>query len=538
MTPTGSSRRGLTPWALLVPLAYAPSFLVGTRPTPLDIALIAVATAVAIGAVLSLDRLEDVESKLGGAMPTALTAFAVLYTIWATLAAHARLENVGDFSQSALYGQSFWTLLHGLPFANTHETLDGTLGSHFGVHFSPTLLLLAPFYRLWPTPLVLLGFQSLAVALVPVPVYALFAPRVGRVAAALFGLAVVGLTGMLWAGPADFFDANFLPVLVLAMVWAMERRRWVWFFVFALLSLGVREEVGVTMVLVALWALFRGNGWRASLAIALLGIVWFAVVVKAVIPHFSSPGMWTDPQRFFVSMFGQWGDTASGALRGMLAHPAALVRWLASHENLVFLRQLLLPFLYFPPFLDLASLPALPGLGVILLSRLGFMKGGHYANLPATFLALGTLFLAARVAARAGEPRREAAGLVLAIVIFVGTIPWLAMIWAAAYVTSPAPPPDATRSVAALVPDGAPVYATVKLYPRLCNRDQFGCWWSTYERGREPAFRGRYRFFVLWPGGDPDSASARDRPLADSLAHDGRFVERPGYEPFVVYERR
>jgi uncharacterized membrane protein len=531
-------RRALILWAALVPLAYAPSFAVGNRPTALVTLLIVLATALAFAAVAAINWLERAESSLGGAMPILLGSLAVLYTAWATFTAHARLEAVGDFSQSALYGQSFWTLLHGLPFANTHETLDGTLGSHFGVHFSPTLLLLAPFYRLWPSPLLLLAFQSLAIALVPLPVYALFAPLVGRVAAALFGLAALALTGLLWAGPADFFDANFLPVLVLAMVWAMERRRWGWFTVFALLSLGVREEVGVTLVLVAAWALLRGYRWRVSLAIAALGIVWFAVVIKAVIPHFSSPGMWTDPKRFFVSMFGQWGDTPSAAVRGMLAHPVALVRWLASHENLVFLRQLLVPFLYFPPLLDLASLPALPGLSVILLSRLGFMKGGHYANLPATFLALGTLFLAARVVARSGESKRAATALALAVVILAGTLPWLAMTWPAAYVSAPAPPADATARVASLVPDGAPVYATVKLYPRLCNRDQFGCWWSTYERGRDPAFRARYRFFVLWPGGDPDSAASRDRPLADSLAHDARYVERPGYEPFVVFERR
>ena len=534
-------RAALIFWAALVPLAYAPSFLLSNRPSAFVTLLIVAAIALAFGAIAFLfrsDLLDRAESHLGRFMPALLACFVVGYTAWATLLAHARLEAVGDFSQSALYGQSFWTLLRGLPFANTHETLDGTLGSHFGVHFSPTLLLLTPFYAMWPHPLVLLAFQSLAIALVPVPVYALLAPRVGRVAAAILGLATVALTGMLWAGPADFFDANFLPVLVLAMVWAMERRRWAWFAVFALASLGVREEFGVTLALVGVWALFRGYGWKTSLAIAALGLVWFAVCVKLVIPQFSSPGMWTDPRRFFVSMFGQWGETPLAAARAILTHPASVVRWLASHENLVFLRQLLLPFLILPPLLDPASLVALPGLGVILLSRLGFMKGGHYANLPATFLALGTLFLASRIVSRVEDSRRAAAGLAVALVVLAGTLPWLAMTWPAAYVTTPAPPPDVTARVAASIPPGAPVYATVKLYPKLCDRDQFGCWWSTYERGRDPDFRGRYRFVVLWPAGDPDSAGARDRPLADSLAHDARFIARPGYEPFVVFERR
>src|SRR5262249_502817 len=134
--------------------------------------------------------------------------------------------------------------------------------------------------------------------------------------------------------------------------------------------------------------------------------------------------------------------------------------------------------------------------------------------------------------------RRAAAGLALSVIVLAGTLPWLAMTWPAAYVTTPAPPPDPTARVAASIPPDAPVYATVKLYPRLCNRHQFGCWWSTYERGRDPDFRGGYQFIVLWPGGDPDSTGARDRALADSLAHDARFVRRNGYETFLVFERR
>ncbi|HKA25131.1 MAG TPA: DUF2079 domain-containing protein, partial [Candidatus Eisenbacteria bacterium] len=221
----GLPRRALFFWAALVPLAYAPSFVLANRPGALETLLIAAAAAIAFGAVLGADRVAPLEAKLGPAMPVVLGLFAVFYTGIATATAQARLQAVGDYSQSALFGQSFWTLLHGHPFANTHETLDGTLGSHFGVHFSPTLLLLTPFYALWPRPLVLLAFQSLAIALIPVPVYALLGPRTGRVAAALFGLAAVAMIGLVWAGPIDFFDANFLPVLVLAMIWALERRR-------------------------------------------------------------------------------------------------------------------------------------------------------------------------------------------------------------------------------------------------------------------------------------------------------------------------
>jgi len=42
---------------------------------------------------------------------------------------------------------------------------------------------------------------------------------------------------------------------------------------------------------------------------------------------------------------------------------------------------------------------------------------------------------------------------------------------------------------------------------------------------------------ILWPDGDLPG-QPRDRMMADSLARDPAFARRPGFEPFVVYERR
>jgi hypothetical protein len=96
-----------------------------------------------------------------------------------------------------------------------------------------------------------------------------------------------------------------------------------------------------------------------------------------------------------------------------------------SRENVGFLYLLLRPLLIFPPLLDWASFAGVAGLGVILMSSLGFMKGGHYAHVPATFLTLAALSVAARTILRAPEARRAATGLAVALVVFAGTLPSL-----------------------------------------------------------------------------------------------------------------
>src|SRR5262249_49775454 len=155
---------------------------------------------------------------------------------------------------------------HGHVFANSQEALDGTLVSHFGLHFSPTLLVLLPFFALFPHPLTLAAGQVAATALAPVPLYHLMRRRVPPSAAMLLALAPLAIPALAWSGFVDFRDSSFLPVLWLATLWALDARRWRWFALFALLTLGVREDAGLTLAAVGVFALVTGAGARIAVA--------------------------------------------------------------------------------------------------------------------------------------------------------------------------------------------------------------------------------------------------------------------------------
>jgi uncharacterized membrane protein len=543
--PPPTVRQRLLLWALLIPVAYAPSFLLGSRPGAGAFLALAAAMALAAAAVLALHRgtpLDRAAERLDRAAPALLALAVLAYVAISVRCAQARLAAFADLNQLGLFSQSFWTLLHGHPFSNTHETLDGTLGSHFGIHSSPTLLLIAPFYALRRDPIVLMAAQALALGLVPVPVYHLLAPRVGRGAALVLALAVLAIPNLFWAGARDFRDANFLPVLLLGTLCALDRHRRGLFLLLGLAALGVREEIGLAFVMLGVYALFAGHGVRIALAIAALGAAWFAVSVGWVMPHFWSPGLWIDPKRFFVDVLGQWGPTPLAAIRTMATHPAAVARTLASGATAHYLYILLRPLLLLPPFGSAVAIVAIPGLALNLLSRLGFMRGADqaYSMVPMTFFAAATVLLAARVARSAPDLRRRGTALALGLVVLAGVLPSLAL--TSRQDTPPSPPAEAAAHVVRAIPAGAAVYAPVTLYPALHAREDFGCWWSVLERGRDPAFRARYAWIVIWPPGDPSAHDAAgvspDQPLADSLAHDPRFVARPGFEPFIVYQRR
>jgi uncharacterized membrane protein len=531
--------RSVLLWAVLIPLSYAPTFALGTRPGRDVLVALLAAIVIAAGAWLLLTRtrlLDRIATALEPHAGKLLWLAIVAHFGWSVYQSQLRVAAFADFNQLGLFSQSTWTQLHGHMYANSHETVDGSLGSHFGIHFSPTLLIVAPLYALFPSPLVLLGLQSLALSLIPLPLFHLLRHRISATAALVLALATLAIPAFALAGPLDFRDQNLLPVLLLGVLWAIETRNARVAFVLALAALGVREDAGLTLAVLGIYAMIRGSGVKVGLGMIALGVAWFVLVTNFVIPHFSSPGLWMDPKRFFVNVLGQWGDTPLAALQGMMSRPGELLKTLVSGDSARYLYALLLPLLGLPPFGDWAALVALPSLGINLLSRLPFLRDAAqgYSLIPLTFLALAAAMLAVRTAKGALPARQAGTAFALALVVLAGTLPALAI--GHGRPAQPAPPAAAASRVVNLIPEREAVYAPVSLYPALCNREDFGCWWSTGVRGREPEFRARYAWIVLWPGSDPADES-REQALAESLATDHRFVEHRGFEPFVVYQR-
>jgi uncharacterized membrane protein len=72
-----------------------------------------------------------------------------------------------------IMSQVLWNTAHGRLFElSLDRPLDTELvGSYLGNHVRPILLLLAPLYRLWPDPRLLLILQSVALGLGAVPLF-------------------------------------------------------------------------------------------------------------------------------------------------------------------------------------------------------------------------------------------------------------------------------------------------------------------------------------------------------------------------------
>ncbi|MFG1809161.1 DUF2079 domain-containing protein [Streptomyces sp. NPDC049040] len=124
--------------------------------------------------------------------------------------------------------------------------LKGPGFNALGDHFSPITALIAPFYRVFPTPATLLVAQALLFALSVVPVTRCAGLLLGRGR----GLAVGAAYGLSWgvqrAVDFDFHEVAFAMPLLAFSLEAVIRKRWGAAMWWALPLVLVKEDMGVT----------------------------------------------------------------------------------------------------------------------------------------------------------------------------------------------------------------------------------------------------------------------------------------------------
>ncbi|UWE08110.1 DUF2079 domain-containing protein [Actinacidiphila bryophytorum] len=190
-------------------------------------------------------------------------------------------------------------------YAHLHAPVSDLKGPGFNVlgdHFSPITALIAPFYRLFPTPVTLLVAQALLFALSVVPVTGTAARLLGRGR----GLAVGAAYGLSWgvqrAVDFDFHEIAFAVPLLAFSLAAVLRRRWRTAMAWAAPLVLVKEDMGaaVAMIGAVVWlragdATLRGakGGGRVrtwALGLAAFGAAASAWEVSWLIPAFHGPG--------------------------------------------------------------------------------------------------------------------------------------------------------------------------------------------------------------------------------------------------------
>lgn len=361
-----------------------------------------------------------------------------------------RRYDLGNFTQA------IWSTAHGHLLEVTE--VGGAQVSRLGIHVDPILLLLVPAWKLWPSPVMLLVVQALALASGGLPLFWLARKHLASDRdAALMAAAYLISPTVSWNGLHEFHAVALSVPLLLAAIWFIDNGRVGWFALAAILAMACQEQIGLVVAGLCLWQAWRKRNllpWVAfGLAAALVSTLEFGLVLH----HFSSGSP-------YYGRYVGVGGSLTGMVHTFFTDPAAILGHLLTLKGLIWMALLALPVLglCFGSSLMLAAMPAF---AVIMLSdRLSDLDFRSQTVLPVVpFLYAGTVFFLARRGLR-----RFRAGHVFL------TSAWVAVFLGPLHLGGSGLPSSvhvaAERHAVALVPPAAAVSTTNHLGAHLAAR--------------------------------------------------------------------
>jgi uncharacterized membrane protein len=426
----------------------------------------------------------DVLCALGLAL--AVAGFVGAFT-WQTWANHERFGTYGF--DLGIFDQGTWLLSQ---VQNPFVTIRGL--NLFGDHASYILLLVAPLYRLWADPRLLLLLQVVALAVPAVVVYRLATWRLGHPGYGLaLAVAYLAYPAMQWAVTWQFHPETLAAALLALAVLAAEEQRPRLMAVLLGVALLAKEDIGLIVAAygVLLWVTGRGRWGRWVLA---GGFGWFLLATFVLMPIVNGQG---DPHLEL-----KYGIEGSGPVAVLLALPELIGRMVVtafSNEGVVYLALIFLPLALLPLLSWKALIPVAPPLLLNLAANVPYQHqiNYHYVATSAPFLAIAAVGGLAVVAARRRALAAPAA--VFLVVVALAMDFWFGpAIWSSRPGLGPAPAQTQARLEAlATIPDDAAVSAQFNLVTHLAHRR------LAYE------FPNPFRA-ATWglPGSEPDPADA------------------------------
>ncbi|MEM3700441.1 MAG: DUF2079 domain-containing protein, partial [Candidatus Bathyarchaeia archaeon] len=212
---------------------------------------------------ITIEELETwLSIKIGG-IERSYIFLVVLIIIYGIIFSNLTILRYYAFKTRAwdlgIFTQSLWTTLYADRFFyHTCEIFVNPSGSFFGVHFSPILFLILPFYRVYTAPETLLVLQSFVIALAALPIYKLAKDyNRSKLAGLTFAFAYLMYPAIQWVNWYDFHVQAFLPLFFTFAIYYATKENWGKYFLFLIFSLMCEEHVAFITFFIGLYIAWK-----------------------------------------------------------------------------------------------------------------------------------------------------------------------------------------------------------------------------------------------------------------------------------------
>ena len=283
-----------------------------------------------------------------GIMWGAATVFAVIATvITGGIGVYRYLCYSTPNFDFGLFCNMFYNMAEtGLPNVTSERDM---LLSHFAVHFSPIYYVMLPIYWIFPSPITLQILQAVVIYSGIVPIVLIARSRGLSKKLTICISAIYALYPALSAG--CFYDLHENCFLVTLLLWTFlffEKRKYIPLAIFACLTLLVKEDAFIYLVIFAIYLLLSEKEWKIGLPLAILPLAYF-FIVSTLMEQYGTGIM----SGRFGNMIYDSEDGLIGVIKTVILNPGYTLSQIfttsaKNTDKLKYLLQLLLPLGFLP----------------------------------------------------------------------------------------------------------------------------------------------------------------------------------------------
>lgn len=216
--------------------------------------------------------------------------------------------------------------------------------SHFAVHFSPIYYVMLPFYYIFPSPITLQILQTVIIYSGIIPIVLISRKKGLSTKLTVIVSAIYAAYPAISAG--TFYDLHencFLVTLLLWVFYFYEAKKYVPMAIFSVLTLFVKEDAFIYLVIFALFLLISEKNWKLGIPMAIVPVIYF-LIVSTLMEQYGTGIM----SGRFGNMIYDSEDGLIGVIKTILLNPGYTLSQIftttADNTNkLKYLIQLLLP---------------------------------------------------------------------------------------------------------------------------------------------------------------------------------------------------
>jgi uncharacterized membrane protein len=296
-----------------------------------------------------------------------LTILAAIFFILVLTFSIIRYESFLASYDQGLFNQVFWNSIHGRFFqssissvASSASSIDQELSypsyTHLGQHFVIDFLLWMPLYALFQSPVTLIVLQVALIAAAGIVLYFLARHYLSVPLSIMIVASYYGANGVIGPTLGNFYEHCQFPLFVFSLLLALEKKRWVWFWIFAALTLGIREEAGISLFGIGAYLIVSHRHFRVGLALCVLTFSYVSLITNAVMPMFSDDNSRLYLGNFFRKFVKTENPSTLELLWAMITQPQIIIEVFFNdlERRIRFLLGLWLPLAFIP----IVSLPA------------------------------------------------------------------------------------------------------------------------------------------------------------------------------------